>query len=199
MPGDPAVGAILLAAGESRRLGAPKQLVRYRGVTLVRRALDAALGSGAFPVILVLGAHFEEVAAEAAGLPVLVVRNPEWPSGMASSLRCGLDALQEHASNCPSALLMVCDQPMLEAAHLGLLLQRQAAVGKVVAAQYGGRVGVPAVFPERYFQRLRAITGDQGARQILALLPPEELEIVPLDEARLDVDTAEDVSRLAED
>lgn len=183
----PVVPSVILAAGASRRLGTPKQLVSRDGVTLLRRiALTALAGGG--PVIVVTGFRSAEMAAELAGLPVQVVVNPAWEEGMGASLRHGVAALPAGASG---VLLLVCDQPAvtpdllerLQAAH-------RAAPEKLVACAYGGTLGIPALLPARLFPQLRACRGDQGAR---GLLQGEAVIPITFPEGALDVDRPEDV------
>ena len=114
--------AVVLAAGGSTRLGRPKQLLTRDGETLVHRAARLALESGAARVLVVVGAHADEVRAAVAALPVECLANPAWSSGMASSLRLAAEALASHDG---ATLLLVCDQPALEVAHLHAL--REAA------------------------------------------------------------------------
>lgn len=191
------VGAILLAAGASRRMGVPKQLLGYGGQSLLRRAAEAALGSGARRVVAVLGADAGLLEPELAGLAVEVVVNPLWAEGMSTSLRAGLEALQAGPEPPPEAVLLVlCDQPHVDARFLGRLVALQAREGAgIVASEYAGTVGVPALFAARFFPELAALAGDRGARQIL-LRHPGEVRLVEFPLGAVDVDTPEDYERL---
>ena len=191
----PPVGIILLAAGGSTRLGSPKQLLVYRGTTLLRRAAETALATGCRPVVAVLGSGAERLRAELAGLDVRPVDNPDWTRGMGTSVRLGTAALDAETAG---ALLMLCDQPLVTAAHLTTLVTafRQQAGAGIVAAAYHDTVGVPVLFSRAYFEELRALPDDAGAKPILrrhrdAVLP------VPMPEAAVDIDTREQYKRLA--
>ena len=188
---------ILLAAGASVRLGQPKQLLQVEGKSLLRRAAEAAVASGAAPVIVVLGSDAHRLTPELSGLPVFSVLNGAWQEGMGSSLRCGVEAVQLQAPSTSAVLFMVCDQPRITAAHLQALWNRYAASGRVIAVQHAGRPGVPAIFPAKYLPELGKIAGDQGARSLLSSLPDTDIELVGLPEAALDVDTPADLARLA--
>ena len=190
------VGLILLAAGGSRRLGAPKQLVTDpEGRTLVRRAADAALGSACRPVAVVLGAAAEAAAAEIAGLPLLTAVNADWQTGLASSLRAGLDALTA-AGDLDAAVVMLCDQPGVSPALLDSLLAAYAETRHaVVASEYGGVLGVPALFGAALFPALRLLTGDEGARRIIQNYPGP-LTRLPFPEGIWDIDTPQDADTL---
>jgi molybdenum cofactor cytidylyltransferase len=184
---------LLLAAGASRRLGHPKQLLTVAGQSLLRRAAEAALATGAGPVVVVLGAHADQLQPELAGLAVVQAPNPDWASGMASSLRVGLAAAELAQPGLAAALVMLCDQPFVNSQVLGQLLEKSATDGSpIVASRYAnGVVGVPIVFAAMCFPALRALTGDQGARKLVAQWPtPVPTVDFPL--GQYDVDTPED-------
>jgi molybdenum cofactor cytidylyltransferase len=181
------VPVLLLAAGASRRLGRPKQLVRLGGESLLRRAARAALAGGG-PALVVLGARAEAMRAELAGLPVTVVVNPDWREGMAASIRAGLRALPEGAG---AVLFLACDQPAVDGQLVNRLLELHGRhPDAVVACAYAGARGIPALFPARCFPALLALTGDRGARGLLAGADVVEL---PFPEGAMDVDQEEDL------
>ena len=182
--------AIVLAAGSSSRLGQPKQLVEYDGEPLLHRAARLALSVGAAPVLVVTSAPEYEAAVR--DLAVSVVWNPLHAEGMGSSLRAGMAALGRIAPEAGRVLLLVCDQPLLEAIHLRTLLKAEAVHG-VAAAEYGGRLGVPAVFAREHFPALAAVAGDRGAR---ALLRDMAVTAVATPEAGVDIDTPGDLEVL---
>lgn len=175
--------AVILAAGASRRLGRPKQLERYRGESLLRRAVAAA--GACDPVVVVTGCRAEAMAGELEGLPVRVVVNAGWEEGMASSLREGVRALDPGAEG---ALFLVCDQPAVDAALVARLLG--AWKGAPVACAYGGVRGIPAILPARTFPALLALRGDRGAR---GLLQGDDVVEVPFPEGAWDVDEPGDL------
>jgi len=190
------IAAVLLAAGASRRFGRPKQLAELGGEPLVRRAARAALAAGCDPVVVVLGAQAGAVAGALAGLPLTQLRNEAWEEGMAGSLRAGLAAADEAAPAARGALLLVADQPAVDAALLGRLLARfeEGGAARPVACAYGGSHGVPAILPRSLFPELAALRGDRGAKAVLAAHRAELLE-VPFPDGELDVDTEEDLAR----
>ena len=196
-----AVGAVVLAAGGSTRLGRPKQLVDYGGRPLVRRAAESALAAatGGGPVVVVLGARADEVRAALAGLPVRLVTNEGWAEGMSTSVVAGVRALLDAAPTIDAALLTLADQPLVDAAALGALVaafaERRTAI---VAAAYGDAVGAPALFARARLDALLALPpGDRGAGALIRGARPEEVTRVPLAAAALDVDTPADVDALA--
>src|SRR5438270_454039 len=109
------IGAVILAAGSSSRLGQPKQLLRFGGETLVRRAAQTALDAGCLNTVVVLGAHADLVKDELRDLAVFAVENRRWSDGIGSSICCGVRALLDRWPESESVVLMVCDQPLISA------------------------------------------------------------------------------------
>lgn len=190
------VACVLLAAGASRRLGKPKQLVRHRGRALLLHAVAAARGAlPDAPLIVVVGAEALRVrlALQRARCDARIVGNPKWREGLATSLRAGLRAT-DPATN--AVLVLLVDQPLVDAAALARLVAAwRRRPGTPAAARYEDRIGVPAVLPRRHWRALKSLRGDEGARALLrgsATLTP-----VDMPEAALDVDTPADLRRLA--
>ena len=178
--------AIVLAAGDSTRLGTAKQLRRRGGETLLRQTLQAALDSGADRTAVVLGAQRERLREHVQDLPVLIVEHPDWNSGLSSSLRAGLQAVADRAD---AVLFLVTDQTEVSAQLLRTVIERwRAAPSSIVACAYGGTAGVPALFPRDLFDELRALEGDTGAKPILAR-HPERLVTVDFPGGDRDLDT----------
>jgi CTP:molybdopterin cytidylyltransferase MocA len=167
------IAAIILAAGESRRLGQPKQLLAYRGESLLARAIRLANEAGASPVLAVLGANFERVRAAIRPSNSIPVHNDRWRQGIASSIEAGVRALSVSAPEAEGVLLMSCDQPRLTADLLGSLISAFEGQGAavIVASSYAEVEAVPAVFPRATFAELRALRGDKGARSMIERRP----------------------------
>lgn len=190
------VGAVILAAGASSRMGRPKQTLQYRGESLLRRAALAALGAGCCPVIVVTGANAELSRREMAGLDVREVLNPRWETGMASSVRAGVEALVGAAAEAGAAVLLLCDQPHVTAAVISELIAAHRATERlVVASAYGGSFGVPALFGRALFVELAQLEGAAGAKQVIKRYAAEA-HFIPFPGGEVDVDTPDDFSRL---
>jgi molybdenum cofactor cytidylyltransferase len=190
------VGAVILAAGSSSRMGSPKQTLRYRGESLLRRAALAALGAGCRPVIVVTGAHSDLSRRELEGLDVREVLNHRWETGMASSIRAGVEGLVSADADAEAAVLMLCDQPHVTAGVISGLVAAHRATGRpVIASTYGGSSGVPALFGRTLFAELARLEGAAGAKQFIKR-HASEAHFIPFDEGEVDVDTPDDFSRL---
>lgn len=191
------VGIIILAAGGSRRLGTPKQLVREAsGETLIARAARMALAADCGPVVVVLGASAEKVRPALDTLPVMVVVNEQWETGMAGSLRLGLMALAGTGTEADAALVMLCDQPAVTPALLNRVVETHRATGHaLVVCEYDGTAGVPALFGSALFPALLALQGEEGARRVIkAYVGPQSR--LPFPEGKRDVDTPADLAAL---
>ena len=190
------VGAVVLAAGSSSRMGSPKQTLLYRGESLLRRAALAALGAGCRPVIVVTGAHSELSRRELEGLDVREVLNPLWETGMASSVRAGVEELISADPEAAAAVLMLCDQPHVTADVISGLVEAHRATGSaVVASIYGGSFGVPALFSRPLFAQLARLEGGAGAKQVIKR-HAQDAHFLPFPGGEMDVDTPDDFSRL---
>jgi CTP:molybdopterin cytidylyltransferase MocA len=176
------VGAVVLAAGASTRLGDPKQLLTLAGETLLERAVRVAREAGCSPVVVVLGASAASIQAECDLGAAVIVTNEDWAEGMGSSVRVGVTALRDM----DACVVMTCDMPAVTAAHLQLLI----ATGEVTASSYAGRPGVPAYFPVSVFPLLLELRGDAGAKGLL-----RSARLVELVDGELDIDTVEDLER----
>jgi molybdenum cofactor cytidylyltransferase len=175
-PAAPRAAAVVLAAGASRRLGQPKQLIRIEGESLLRRTARLALQAGCTPVVVVLGFEAERIAAELAGVSVQTVVNANWSNGMGSSLACGVAAVRRARPE-TDVLLLVCDQPRLTREHIRNLLDRHANhLATITASAYGGCSGVPAVFASTLLPELERIEGDRGAREVILRLGAQTVD-----------------------
>lgn len=185
-------GAVILAAGASTRMGTPKQLLALEGKPLLVRAVEAALASPAWPVVVVLGANAEAIRPVLARLPVLVTENPAWAEGMAASIRAGITTLRQFSRALDGALFALCDQPAFSADTIAQLVATQRMSGRsIVAANYAGRNGAPALFLREHFATLAALTGEEGARALLNG-DPGRVAIINLPQLALDLDTPAD-------
>jgi xanthine dehydrogenase accessory factor len=184
---------VILAAGGSRRLGRPKQLVEIAGQSLVRRAAETALSAGSGSVHVVVGAEVDRVRTALDGLPVELLINEAWREGMASSIRAAIETIEQRDRPVETLILMLCDQPGVTGDVLRRLLEAYRATrAPVVASRYPEGPGVPALFHAELFPALKSLDGDIGARQLIRHL---DRDVVTIPFAMPDdIDTAEDVA-----
>lgn len=192
------IGIILLAAGGSTRMGQPKQFPHYQGRTLLRRAVEAGKQSGCEPLIVVVGHHVDQAVQDLAGIAEAIIEpNPDWQRGMGTSLRTGLRRLLAESPHAAGAIIVLCDQPHVQAKHVRQLCEVHVATGKgVIASEYGQTLGPPCLFAATWFDRLLAIADDEGAKRLI-LKAADDRAIVPLPEGGVDIDTPGDYETLA--
>jgi molybdenum cofactor cytidylyltransferase len=188
------VAGIVLAAGESSRLGVPKQLIPWRGRPLVWHAAQAARQAGLSPVIVVIGAWGDQVRMALESEPVTLVDNPVWQAGQSTSVRLGLAEVEAQAE---AAAFLLSDTPLVTSELIRQLLHiHQQTLAPLVAARAGGRRANPVLFDRRTFADLRELEGDQGGRVLFERYEPAWVD---WDESvLLDLDTTEDLQRLRE-
>jgi molybdenum cofactor cytidylyltransferase len=190
------IGGVVLAAGASRRMGKPKQLLQFRGRTLLRRVVEEAMASSLSRVLVVVGAHAPVAEAALTGLPVGIVENVDWAQGQGSSVATGLRALRERAPDTAGVVFLLSDQPLVTASSIDLLITTHRTTGSlIVASRRGERLEAPALFSFAFFDELAALRDDVGARDILTRNESRTLGI-ELPGAEFDVDTPEDYQRL---
>jgi molybdenum cofactor cytidylyltransferase len=190
------VGLVMLAAGASTRMGKPKQLLELNGESLLRRATLAALRSVCQPVVIVLGANEAFIRPETARLPVHVVVNTDWEQGMGSSIRTGIRQLLAAHPPVRAAVLMLCDQPLVNTALINQLVDcYRTSRLPVVACEYNDQLGVPALFDRQLFDELLQLDGAAGAKRLIGKYEPTCYRL-PFPEGALDVDTPEDYEKV---
>jgi molybdenum cofactor cytidylyltransferase len=184
--------AAIMAAGASTRLGQPKQLLQVNGVPLAVRAARQALTFCRGGVVIVTGESHKQVVDALGELPVRVIYNPGWQEGLAASIRQGIGAIDENAKG---ILIMLVDQPMIDDSDFKRLVSAWAGQPhRIAAASYGGSLGVPAIFPASYRERLGQLHGDRGASRIIN--DDAAAIAVDLPHADFDLDTPADLEAL---
>lgn len=189
---------IILAAGRSERMGSLKQLLSYNGKTLLEYAADEAIASGAETVTIVLGYEADRIIAQTQITEAHVVLNSEWESGMASSIVSGMKMIMKDRPETDAVILMVCDQPFADASLLKRLIAKQKETGKpIIACEYGGVVGVPALFCKNYFAELLGSKGDLGAKKIISQ-HTDAVATISFPLGSIDIDTPEAYQKLGQ-
>jgi CTP:molybdopterin cytidylyltransferase MocA len=185
------IGGVLLAAGEGSRLGGPKALVELAGIRLVERGVALLRAGGTAPVVVVTG------AVDVALPGVTTVHNPDWRSGMGSSLAAGLAALP---AGCEAAVVALVDQPLVTPAVVQRLVAAYLAGAGLAVASYGGQPRNPVLLARDHWPGMLALaTGDAGARPYLRAHPELVTAVECGDIGRPDdIDTPADLARVSE-
>ncbi len=184
---------MILAAGESLRLGSPKQLLLYQGTTLIRHLAKTALDSRAGRVSVVIGANAEKIRDEISRLPVTIIRNVNWQEGMASSIRA---AVETEGQNAAAILFLLSDQPLVSTPILNALVDSfRQDPDRIAACTYSNTVGVPALFPKSYFRELTELAGDAGAKTVI-LRHIDSVSKISFPEGGVDIDSLSDLKKL---
>ena len=192
----PNIAAIILAAGASTRMGRPKQLLPFRGCSLLVRAAQTAIASGCYPSIVVLGAEIDRIRGDVETLPVQVAENPDWETGMGSSIRIGIQALMASDPDIEAAILLLCDRPFVSVRSIDRLVTAYRSTDRpIVASGYNDTIGVPALFHRTLFPELLSLSGVHGAKSLMGRYLTQ---IVPIEfpEEAIDLDTPEDYRKI---
>jgi molybdenum cofactor cytidylyltransferase len=194
----PRIGIIILAAGNSSRLGHPKQLLEYKGKSLVLNTIDTAVETGADACILVLGANLELILKEIRNSKIDIVINNNWQKGMSSGMQKGLEFLEKKILP-DQVILILCDQPFVNSVLLKRMVKKQTETGKgIIACHYKGTFGVPALFSRKYFPELNDLKSFEGAKKVI-YAHLDDMEKIDFPNAAIDIDTLEDYKRLIEE
>lgn len=196
-PSDKKIGIVIMAAGGSRRMGRPKQLLAFEGISLIQKVIDTSISTQLAPIVLVLGAFEKEIKAALDQHVITIIENPHWESGMAGSLVIGLETILQIDPAIDGVIFMVCDQPFVTKEVIDALINVQAATGfDAAACTYKGKMGTPALLLSTYFTALLQLKGDTGARKILQE-NSEKVALVNFDAGIFDIDTPEDFQLLS--
>jgi molybdenum cofactor cytidylyltransferase len=189
------VAAVVLAAGASSRMGSPKALLPWRGVSLLRHAVRTALASTCDEVFAVFGNDPGPLRHELRDLKVHIAETQQWREGMSASLRAGVEAVQIQSPGCAALLVLLVDQPHVTSELIDQLIATHRETGlKMAACAYSDTLGPPALFERSLFPELLALEGDRGAKALL-LCDPNTVAAVPFPEGARDLDTPADLRR----
>jgi molybdenum cofactor cytidylyltransferase len=197
VPQKPNIAILILAAGDSSRMGTPKQLLKWKNTTLIGHAIETANKSNAFKIYVILGANYNLVASKINHYQVEVLVNESWEKGLGSSIAFGVNHLLKSDSNFDAVLIMLADQPLIDSTYLNNILDKfEKGMSQINATSYkGGKQGVPVLFDAIYFKELSQLNDDKGAKTILQK-HFEKVLAINADNRVLDIDTLEDYERL---
>lgn len=190
------IGIIILAAGNSSRLGRPKQLLKHKESTLLKNTISEALKTQNSFLIVATGANHDVIEKELNLPEVKLSFNSEWESGMSSSIVKGITELMLLNPDCEQCILSVCDQPFVTSSVFENLINQSKRTGKGIAASaYAETLGTPALFHQKYFEELLKLKGKEGAKKLIKKYA-DDVVSVPFEQGNIDIDTEEDYQKL---
>ena len=186
------VAILILAAGESKRMGKPKQQLKFNETTLLEHSVDSSLHSMAGNVLVVLGSNHLQHLQILEGKSIKIVYHADWQKGIGSSIKIGVRNILEENINIQAILILVCDQPLLSTVILNDLIETyKEKLPMAVASSYNDTFGVPAIFDRSLFNDLLKISNDSGAKEVLNKFKNKLLSI-PFSGGEIDLDTPKD-------
>lgn len=189
-------GIVILVAGNSSRLGRPKQLLKFKESTLLKNTILEALKVPNSFVIVVTGANKELIQKEIYFKEINLCYNPDWETGMASSIAKGISELIKLHPDYKRCILAVCDQPFVTAVIFESLISNADVKNKGIAASvYSETLGTPVLFHQKYFKELLELEGQEGAKKLIKKYS-DDVVAVPFAKGNIDIDTEEDYKKL---
>lgn len=190
------IAFVLLAAGSSSRLGRAKQLLTWKGKSLLEHRLEQSEGLDLSFRLLVYGARKSTIEGHLVGLKIPLVYNPDWANGMGSSIQTGVQEALSLEPDLEAVLLCLVDQPLVNQAHFASLIElHKAHPTSIIAASYQNVLGVPAIFPKAFFPDLMTLQEQAGAKKIIKKYQNQVIPF-PCPEAAFDIDTEADYTHL---
>lgn len=185
------VGVLILAAGASSRMGRTKALLPWQGTTVLEHLVGQVESAGLRQLVVVTGASHSEIQQKTSLRPELLCENEAWATGMGSSIGAGIDRLLQRFPDCRGVLILLADQPLVDAGYLEIICSQFSENPHImIATKYGDTCGVPALFGRSHFRNLRQLPSDQGAKAILASAFDRVISIDPGHKG-IDIDTPE--------
>jgi len=186
------IGIIILAAGASRRLGQPKQLVSIKNKLLLQHAIDIGTSISPHTTAVILGANNEKIKPKVNFYSSHIIINLKWNEGISSSIRSGINYFEKKHPSIENLLFLVCDQIYLSKTHLTKMIESHIKNGsKITCSSYKKEYGVPVIFNNQLFDSLKKLNGDYGAKNILKK-NMKEIKAIPFIGGEYDIDTPED-------
>lgn len=184
---------IILAAGASSRMGAPKQLLLVDGKSLIKRICETAMDTPCHPIVTVLGANRNLIRKETERMPITVIDNPQWENGMSSSIKMGLAGAYMTEKAIDAAIFLTVDMPYVSAELINKMIEKAESDEKIeiVACKYNNQMGIPVLFKRTLFADLLELTGDEGAKKVV-IKNKDKTAFIDFPEGKLDLDTIDE-------
>ena len=191
-------GIVILAAGASSRMGAPKQLLHIDGISLIKRMTEMAMETPCYPIVVVLGANRQIIRKELERMPITVIDNPQWENGMSSSIKMGLAGSYMTYKELEAIIFLTVDMPLVSAELIQKMVEKAKTINgntesspDIVACKYNGQIGIPVLFKRKLFNDLLELSGDSGAKKVI-LANKEQTATIDFPEGKIDLDTMEE-------
>jgi molybdenum cofactor cytidylyltransferase len=187
------IGVVILAAGESRRMGVPKQILPIFGVPMLKYLVDEVLDTEAHPVTVVVGANKTKIVPLLENIPIGIIDNPEWQKGMGSSIKMGLVGSYLITKGFDGLIFMTSDMPFVNAEVINKLIKtaREFPEKTIIASKYAGTLGIPVLYKKERFEDILDMKPQQGAKQFFNKYQ-DEIVTIDFDLGAIDLDTKED-------
>lgn len=183
---------LILAAGSSSRMGNPKQLLPFKHTTLLGWSIEQAQHSNIADIFCVLGASYQEVATSIHQYKINIIRNPDYKNGLSTSIVQGVQHIAQLGFD--KVFILLGDQPQVTSTYLNTMLYTAGQYPtQIIASNYNGKTGVPAIFPKSFFTLLQELQGDRGAKTILKAQSEQLISMKTID--LTDIDTPEDYQK----
>lgn len=191
------IATLILAAGSSRRMGTPKQLLPWKQTTLLGHTIEIVLELNIKNTFVVLGANAKLITPEIERYPIQMIQHTDWQNGLGTSIAFGVKYIQNLKNNIDGILIVLADQPLIDSTHLNALIEVfLSKKHKIITTSYHkNKEGVPAVFDVAYFDDLKKLTDDFGAK---TLIKNNTTFSVEASNKILDLDTKEEYEKLIE-
>ncbi|MCP9747011.1 NTP transferase domain-containing protein [Lacihabitans sp. CS3-21] len=187
------IGVVILAAGESKRMGVPKQILPIFGIPMLKYLVDEVLDTEAHPVTVVVGANKTKIVPLLENIPIGIIDNPDWQKGMGSSIKMGLVGSYLITKGFDGLIFMTSDMPFVNAEVINKLIKtaREFPDKTIIASKYAGTLGIPVLYKKERFEDILDMKPEHGAKQFFNKYADE---IVPVDFnlGAIDLDTKED-------
>ncbi|NDP27578.1 MAG: nucleotidyltransferase family protein [Flavobacterium sp.] len=183
------IAILILAAGESKRMKGIKQLLPWKNTTLLGNTIEQAIQSKVNDIFVVLGANANQIAPAITHYKVQIIENKNWKNGLGNSIARGVNFLNKNQQKYDAILIILADQPLINASHYNLLIDKYSQKkAKIIASETNNSPCVPAIFDAVYFEKLVQLNHDKGAKEIL-IADQKEVYMLHSNVNLLDVDT----------
>ena len=187
------IGVVILAAGESKRMGVPKQILPIFGVPMLKYLVDEVLDTEAHPVTVVVGANKTKIIPLLENIPIGIIDNPDWQKGMGSSIKMGLVGSYLITKGFDGLIFMTSDMPFVDAQVINKLIKtaREFPEKTIIASRYAGTLGIPVLYKKERFEDILDMKPEHGSKQFFNKYQ-DEIVSVDFDLGAIDLDTKED-------